>query len=375
MVWNTPGSGPDRNRQGARQAESQRQGSGGWRSIIGPNFSGEGMIRRWIIIVAVLIVAASSIHVIQEQQQGVVLRFGRFSALLPPGIAVTWPWPIDSVTKINANALRTYRAELSLLTADESSLFLTVNVQYQIGDPRQYLFASRNADQILEQIVHSVVREQVGHSPWSRLFKERSMLAATIKENLQAALKSYQTGLVVSDVTFADLRPPDALKAAVDAVDDATGARERAMSEANAYAADVLPRARGRAESIRVRAQADKLATISQAQGEAERFSLVAQAYKDDPALTRQRLWYETMEQVLKQNHKIITSDGRNPVSITYQVNPTQSSAATPPLSQQPLVQALPHSSDVLVEPSAPIKSSPEPLRNPERQPRAASGR
>ena len=374
MVWNTPGSGPDRNRQGARQAGSQRQSNGGWRSMIQPHFSGEGLIRRWIIIVAVLIVAASSIHVIQEQQQGVVLRFGRLSALLPPGIAVTWPWPIESVTKINATALKTYRAELSLLTADESSVLLTVNVQYQIGDPRQYLFASRNADQILEQIVHSVVREQVGHSPWSRLFQQPSVLAASAKENLQAALKSYQTGLVVSDLTFANLRPPDALKAAFDAVDDASGARARAMSEANAYAADVIPQARGRAESIRVRAQADKLATISQAQGQAERFSLVAKTDKDDPVLTRQRLWYETMEQVLKQNHKIINSDGRNSVSITYQINPIQLSAATPPVSQPALVQALPRSSEALAEPSVPIKASPEPLRNPERQPRA-SGR
>ena len=369
MVWNTPGSGgPDRDQHGVGQGGSQRKGNRGWRLILQPKSSGEGVIWRWIIIVAALILCASSIHVVPEQQQGVVLRFGRFNALLPPGVALTWPWPIESVTKINTAAFKTYRAELPLLTSDENIVYVTVNAQYQINDPRQYLFACRDPERIFEQTVHSVVREQVGHSSWSRIFKERSLLAATAKEQLQNALQSYQTGLVVSDLTLINPRPPDVLKSAFEGVDLANQARDRSISEAQAYAANVVPQARGRAESIRVCALTEKSTAIARAQGEAERFSLLAASVADAPALARQRLWFETMEQVLKENHTIINSDGHANVSIAVQANSPRVSLSPQP-SPQPDPARTP-SSDRLVESAPPPRSSPEPVRNPERQPR-----
>lgn len=205
----------------------------------------DGGVGRWILVAVVLMVLFSSFQLIGEQQRGVVLRFGQFSRILQPGPNFKLPWPIESVRKVNATEIKTFSNQVPVLTRDENIVNVSLNVQYQISDPRKYLFGSRNADLVLEQAAQSAVREQVGRSDLNTVLNNRGPLAIASKDRLQAALDAYNTGLAVTGVTLPDARPPEEVKPAFDEVNGAQQVRERLINEAQAYAAKVVPEARG----------------------------------------------------------------------------------------------------------------------------------
>lgn len=137
----------------------------------------DGGVGRWILVAVVLMVLFSSFQLIGEQQRGVVLRFGQFSRILQPGPNFKLPWPIESVRKVNATEIKTFSNQVPVLTRDENIVNVSLNVQYQISDPRKYLFGSRNADLVLEQAAQSAVREQVGRSDLNTVLNNRGPLA------------------------------------------------------------------------------------------------------------------------------------------------------------------------------------------------------
>lgn len=181
MAWNTPGNkggdGPDPNR---RRSWGPRGGGngGGWGNLPAPlKELFDGGVGRWILVAVVLMVLFSSFQLIGEQQRGVVLRFGQFSRILQPGPNFKLPWPIESVRKVNATEIKTFSNQVPVLTRDENIVNVSLNVQYQISDPRKYLFGSRNADLVLEQAAQSAVREQVGRSDLNTVLNNRGPLA------------------------------------------------------------------------------------------------------------------------------------------------------------------------------------------------------
>ncbi|MEA9580690.1 MULTISPECIES: FtsH protease activity modulator HflK [Xanthomonas] len=369
MAWNTPGNkggdGPDPNR---RRSWGPRGGGngGGWGNLPAPlKELFDGGVGRWILVAVVLMVLFSSFQLIGEQQRGVVLRFGQFSRILQPGPSFKLPWPIESVRKVNATEIKTFSNQVPVLTRDENIVNVSLNVQYQISDPRKYLFGSRNADLVLEQAAQSAVREQVGRSDLNTVLNNRGPLAIASKDRLQMALDAYNTGLAVTGVTLPDARPPEEVKPAFDEVNGAQQVRERLINEAQAYAAKVVPEARGQGARTRTGAEGYKEAVISKAEGDADRFTLLQEQYANAPEVTRKRLWLETVQKVLSENRKVIGSDGRQ---VIYVPLPDAGKAANAGgnAGNGGMPSMVPQ--DVLLNP--PQSTSSEAIRNPERGPR-----
>lgn len=338
MAWNTPGSGSGDNGSGngsndRRNPWKPKGGGSGLdgllqrlRGLFDGSGGGGTNPLRWALLALVLLVLLSGFQLIGEQQRGVVLRFGQFSRIMQPGPNFKWPWPIESVRKVNATEIKTFSNTVPVLTSDENIVSVSLNVQYRINDPRQYFYGSRDADQVLEQAAQSAVREQVGRADLEAVLNKRGPLATSAKTRLQAALDAYRTGLTVTGLTLPNARPPDEVKPAFDEVNGAQQVRERLVNEAQAYAARVVPEARGEAARTRTGAEGYKEATVANAQGDAERFTLLQRQYADAPETTRKRLWLETMEQVLAKNRKVVGSDGRQLIYV-----PMPATSTTPP--------------------------------------------
>lgn len=367
MAWNTPGSkGPERPDDNSRGSWKPR-GGGGSGGLPGPlKDLFDGGVWRWAVIAVLLLLVFSSFQLIGEQQRGVVLRFGQFSRILQPGPNFKLPWPIESVTKVNATQIKTFNSTMPVLTADENIVTVSVNVQYRIEDPRTYLFGSRDADKVMEQAAQSAVREQVGRSDLNAVLNNRGPLAIAAKDRLQESLDDYRTGLTVTGLTLPDARPPEEVKPAFDEVNGAQQVRERLINEAQAYAAKVVPEARGRATSTRTTAEGYKEAVIAKAQGDADRFTALEEQYKKAPEVTRKRLWLETVQKVVGENRKVIGGDGRQLIYVPM-AQPSKSSSSSNASNGKVTLPPL-LSSDTVIPSSH--GSDEDSIRNPERGPR-----
>lgn len=337
MAWNIPGSGSGKNGRGGQGNGSGRSGGGGnpLDAILGSLRNlfdgGGGGALRWIGVLAVLWLAFSSFVLITEQQRGVVLRFGHFARVMQPGPHFKLPWPIESVTKVNATQINNFNQTLPVLTRDENIVNVEVNVQYRITDPVLYLFGTRQAVEVLEQAALSAVREQVGRSDLDTVLSARVALATGARTRLQTLLDSYQTGLAVTGLSLPNARPPEEVKPAFDDVNSAQQDKDRRVSEARAYAAKVVPEARGEAQRVLTTAEGYKTASVARSRGDADRFTLLLDQYKSAPDVTRKRLWLDTVQQVLADNRKVVGGDGRQLIYVPMGGQP-QSNTNTLPL-------------------------------------------
>jgi len=361
MVWNTPGKGgdsPDNNRRNPwppRRPSGGGNGLGGGFDRLRDLFGGAGGgIGRWILLAVALLVVLTSFQLVGEQQRGVVLRFGQFARVMQPGPNLKWPWPIERVVKVNATQIKTFSNTVPVLTRDENIVNVAMNVQYRVGDPRLYLFGSRDADRVLEQVAQSVVREQVGRATLDTVLGARGPLSVSAAEQLQASLDAYRTGLVVTELNLQDARPPEEVKPAFDEVNSAQQIKDQLINEARAYAARVVPEARGEAARRRTVAEGYKAAKIAQAEGDVARFSLLREEYRSAPEVTRKRLWLETVQDVLSRNRKVVGGDSRQ---LIYVPMPGANAASQPQAgtaAQAPAGEAL----------LPVIESSPDNLRD-----------
>jgi len=377
MAWNTPGKGgPDDNlpkdddnqrrrddrRSAWRPSGGGRRGGGGFDDLLArlrDRFSGGGGgIGRWIAIAAVLWLAQSAFVLVTEQQRGVVLRFGQFSRILQPGPNLKFPWPIERVQKVNATQIKTYSETVPVLTRDENIVSVEINVQYRVNDAQRYLFGTRDGDEMLQQAALSVVREQVGRSTLDTVLGARSALAVSALTQLQKSLDAYRTGLMVTELNLPNARPPEEVKPAFDDVNSAQQDKDRLTSEAQAYAAKIVPEARGEGARTRTVAEGYKTAAIARATGDGQRFSLLLEQARAAPEVTRKRLWLETVSEVLARNRKVVGGDGRQLIYVP--MTPGESAPALSPL-QQP-------SSALIPELTSPAdRAAPSALPRPER--------
>lgn len=330
MAWNRPG--------GAGKSTGN-----GWGRVLDklPDLGG-GNPLRWLWLVLALWLAFNCFVLVAEQQRGVVLRFGKFDRLMQPGPNFKLPWPIESITKVNATQIKNYEDRVPVLTRDENIVDVAVNVQYKVADPQLYLFGTRNGDEVLKQAALSTVREQVGRSDLDTVLGAREQLAVSARERLQKSLEAYRTGLVVTELNLPDARPPQQVKPAFDDVNSAQQDKERLISESRAYAAKVVPEARGQAARVRTVAEGYKTAEIARATGDAERFSLLVAQYKGAPDVTRKRLWLETVQDVLARNRKVVGGDGRQLIYVPMagSAQPAAPAPAVLPDLVSPPVQA-----------------------------------
>ena len=351
MAWNEPGGGNNKDPWGGRGDQGppdldevvkkmqdklgglfggRRGGGGGSRGTGGPGFTGLGIILGIVAVVWLF----SGIYIVDAGKQGVVLRFGAFSATTPPGPHWRIPYPIEQVEIVDVEQRRFveigYRSgaagqstvavprEALMLTEDENIVNIKLAVQYQVGDPRKYLFDVRDPNAVLKQVAESAVREVIGKSKMDFVLKEgRAEVVARIKTVMQKTLDAYESGLLVSDVNLQDAQPPEEVQAAFSDAIKAREDKERLKNEAEAYSNDVIPKARGNAARQLQEASAYKESLIAKAEGEASRFSQLLDEYKKAPEVTRKRLYLETMELVLGNTSKVVV-DSENANNLMY---------------------------------------------------------
>ena len=307
MAWNKPGGSSGSNNRGGNR------GLGDLLNRL-PGFGGgmgEGSVLRWLLIGLGVWLVFNCFVLITEQQRGVVLRFGHMDRVMQPGPHVKLPWPLERVLKVNATQIKTFSDTVPILTRDENIVSVEINVQYRIGDAQLYLFGTRNADEVLQEATLSAVREQVGKSDLDTVLSARAALSVSSKQRLQEAMERYRTGLVITELNLPNARPPEEVKPAFDDVNSAQQDKDRAKSEAEAYASKIVPEARGQAARVRTVAEGYKTAAIARATGDAERFTLMVEQYKAAPDVTRKRLWLETLQQVMAGNRKVVGGDSR----------------------------------------------------------------
>ncbi|HEX8776992.1 MAG TPA: FtsH protease activity modulator HflK, partial [Rhodanobacter sp.] len=310
MAWNEPGGG-QKDPWNRQRPSSNKFSADQLLKNLGSHFGrlgrGPGGILTAVIVLVVVGLLMSSYTIIDARQVGVVLRFGEYSRTLPPGFHLKLPRPIESVDKVEATRIRSVNDRVSMLTRDENIITIDFTVQYQVDDARKYLFSVSDPDGSVSAAAEAAVRSVVGGSDMDQILSAAGAnLVTEAQQALQKTLDSYDSGLRVTEVSFQNVAPPAEVK---DAFDDVNNAREDKQSIENsalAYANKVVPVARGDAARIAAEAEGYKAERVARAQGDTARFDLLLKEYKAAPAVTRKRLWLETMEQVMADNPKVI---------------------------------------------------------------------
>lgn len=275
-----------------------------------------------LIGLAVLVWLASGFYIVDEGKKGVVLRFGKYTQTTNPGANWRLPWPIESHRIVNVAGVRTievgYRgksknlAESLMLTDDENIVDLQFAVQYNLKSAEDFLFINRfenveDGDDVVRQAAETAMREVVGKNKMDFVLNVgRTEVAASAKKLMQEILDRYRTGINISQVTLQNVQAPEQVLAAFEDVQKANQDRDRLKNEAQAYANDVVPRARGVAARLLQEAEGYRQKVIANAQGEASRFSQVLAEYQKAPVVTRQRMYLDSMEQVMTRSAKVV---------------------------------------------------------------------
>jgi len=273
-----------------------------------------------LLVALVLVVwLASGFYIVDASSRGVVLTFGKYSQTTEPGLRWRLPYPVQSHEVINISQVRTievgYRnnvkskvlREALTLTNDENIVDIQFAVQYTIKDPEDYLFNVRRPDETVMQVAETAFREIVGKSSMDFvLYEGRQEIAARAEDLMQNILDRYQTGVLVSKVTMQNAQPPEQVQAAFDDAVKANQDQERLKNEGQAYYNDVVPKARGTASRLTEEASGYRQRVIAYAEGEASRFRQILTEYSKAPAVTRERMYLETVQQIMTSTSKVM---------------------------------------------------------------------
>ncbi|MET0280157.1 MAG: FtsH protease activity modulator HflK [Steroidobacteraceae bacterium] len=262
----------------------------------------------WIIAAVLLVLwLASGMFQVNASDLGVVQRFGRFNETVSPGWGWTFPWPIDKVTKVNVSQVNSVEYRSRVLTADVNLVDLRAAIQFQNADPVKVLFQVKDVDKTLAEVGESALREVVGQASLEEILgSARQRVTDSTRELIQRTLDSYNSGIRITSVNLTDVQVPDAVVAAQRDANKAIEDRERYSKEAQAYANDILPKAQGLAQRQLQDAEAYKAQVVSLAEGDVARFNSIYAAYAQAPEVTRQRMYIETIEQIMRETKKII---------------------------------------------------------------------
>jgi membrane protease subunit HflK len=243
---------------------------------------------------------------VDQRERAVVLRFGKFDRIVEPGL--NWRAPIlEQYEKVDVGQNRRYEITEEMLTKDTNIVSVTLQVQYQVLDPRPFLLKVAQPEEILEHATSSALRHVVGSSSMDDVLKDnREAIRVQVRERLDDYLTRYDTGLVLRQVVLDKTEAPDAVRDAFDDVSKAKEDEDRFKKEAEAYSNSVIPQARGEAQRIEEEAFAYKQQVIDEAKGDANRFTDLLTEYRKAPDVTRERLYLETMTQVFSNTSKVL---------------------------------------------------------------------
>ncbi|HET9206529.1 MAG TPA: FtsH protease activity modulator HflK [Burkholderiaceae bacterium] len=295
-----------------------------------PDMKSAGIGVGLIALVVVLVWAGSGFFIVQEGQQAVVSTFGKYSYTSDAGFQWRFPYPFQSHETVPVTQLRskeigrnnvvqaTGLRDSSMLTQDENIVDIRFTVQYRLKEARAYLFENRDPDAAVEQAAESAVREIVGRSKVdSVLYEQREALSSDLVKSVQAQLDRLGAGILIVNVNVQNVQVPEQVQAAFNDAVKAGADRDRLKNEGQAYSSDVVPKARGTAARLREEAEGYRQRVIAQADGDAQRFRSVLSEYQRAPAVTRDRLYLETMQQVYANVSKVMV-DSRNGSNLLY---------------------------------------------------------
>ncbi len=337
------GGGPGGGGGGSRPPDFEdmiRKGQDRMKSALGGGGSGGGLSMKTILVIlAVLIIGwgLTGFYRVQTNQEGVVLRFGKWVDTTQPGLNWHWPYPIETVLTPGVTDVhqidigfqgssagtrvqkRDIPEESLMLTGDQNIIDIDFTVQWKIADAGQYLFNIRDPEATVKIAAESAMREIIGRTDIQPALTEaRGTIETDTRTLLQNTLNEYQAGIEITDLVLQDVQPPSAVVDAFIDVQRALQDRDRARNEADAYRNDILPRARGEAQREIQGAQAYKERLENEAEGEAERFLSVYEAYKENPDVTRRRMYLETLQDVLGRTDKVIMDNKGGQGAIPY---------------------------------------------------------
>ncbi len=285
-----------------------------------------------IVVIVLLVVGFNSFFQIGTEEEGVVTRFGKHVRTVAPGLKMKIPF-IEKIYKVPVErqkkqefgfrtqqpGIRTQYSRTGSVTEDEA-IMLTGDlnlanvqwvVQYRVSDPYNYLFKVRNPDNTLRDLSEAVTRQIVGDRTVNEVLTVgRSEIASEVKILLQEISREYSLGIEIAQVVLQDINPPESVKQAFNAVNEAQQERETLINEAKSEYNKVIPRARGQAQETIQKAEGYATQRVNNAQGEVARFNALYEEYIRAPEVTKRRLYLETLQEVLpKLGDKIITSE------------------------------------------------------------------
>ncbi|MBQ7456880.1 MAG: FtsH protease activity modulator HflK [Desulfovibrio sp.] len=291
--------------------------------------NGKGLLA--LLLLGAVIWLCSGIYIVNPDEQGIVLRFGRYNRTVDAGPHYAWPQPFESVykpkvtqimrcevgfrsvgqtTTFQQGQVRTMPEEASMLTGDENIVNVQFSVQYKISNPVEYLFNVVDQPSLVRNAAEAAMREVIGNSQIDSAITDGKLkIQSDATTLLQQILNRYAAGVQVIAVQLQDVHPP---KDVIDAFKDVASAREdksRIINEAEAYRNELLPQARGQAAALRNEAEAYAAKRLQTAIGEAERFDALRVEYQKAPKVTEQRLYYETIEDILAHSEEKVLMD------------------------------------------------------------------
>lgn len=319
--------GPRLNRQGPPGPGGQPPG--------GPfNFKGMSISFGAVAAVVAVLWLGSGFYIVQEGQQAVITRFGKFigpeKGIKGAGFNWRLPYPIERHEIVGASRLRSVEVgrgvaaggsslrDSSMLTQDENIVDIRMVVQYRLKDSADFLFNNQDPELAVVQSAESAIREVVGKASMNTVLNEkREAIANDVVKSIQSQLDLYKTGVIIASVNIQNVQPPEQVQAAFDDALKAGQDGDRAKNEGQAYANDVLPKAKGTAARLKEEAEGYKQRVVAQAQGDAERFKTIYVEYQKAPQVMRDRMYLDTMTQIYGNVTKIMV-DSRAGNNLLY---------------------------------------------------------
>ena len=338
MPWDNKNEGPWNNNNSNNNPWGKKSNNNGWNpnnkndefdKILNlykdkfSNFFSKGPKSFFLgFIVLIFLWLISGFYTISPEEQGVVLRFGKYTSISSPGLNYHIPSPIEKVIKVpvtttrnvevgfrtqNAESIRNVDEESLMLTGDENIVDLNFVVQWFVSDAAKYVFNIRNPDKNIKDSAESVMREVIGKTNINFALSEgRDQVRQEAQDSLQKILDRNDSGITVSSLLLQKSDPPPAVIDDFKDVQRARADQERLINEAQAYANRIVPEAKGEASKVRESAEAYKQEVIAIADGASKRFLSVYNEYKLAKDVTRRRIYLETMEKVMQNMNKVI---------------------------------------------------------------------
>ncbi|MET1081329.1 MAG: FtsH protease activity modulator HflK [Pseudomonas sp.] len=337
MAWNEPGGnsnnqdpwggrrggdrkGPPDLDEAFRKLQESLGGlfGGGNKRSTSDGSGGGGLVFGIALALLSLVWLYSSVYVVDEQEQAVVLRFGKYHETVGPGLNIYFP-PFDRKYQENVTAERAYTSKGQMLTEDENIIEVPLTVQYKISNLQDFVLNVNQPETSLEHATDSAVRHVVGSTEMDQVLTEgRELMASEVKERLQRFLDNYRTGISVTQVNLQSAAAPREVQEAFDDVIRAREDEQRERNMAETYANGVVPEARGQAQRLLEDASGYRDEVVSRATGEANRFTKLVAEYRKAPEVTRERLYLDTMQELMSNTSKVLVTGDKGQNNLLY---------------------------------------------------------